>query len=115
MSINRTLSDLRDKTQEILKLCKQSNEPIFVQDNGNEELVIMSREYYEQIRNLLNAFNRQQKYSVNLKNQFFHVEDVNELYQKLDEADNAILNNDFHSHDEVLEKLRNQLNGSEKK
>ena len=55
MSINRTLSDLRDKTQEILKLCKQSNEPIFVQDNGNEELVIMSREYYEQIRNLLNG------------------------------------------------------------
>lgn len=115
MSISKTISDLQNNSQEIFDLCKQNQGPIFLQDNENEELVIMSREYYERMRKLLNMFNEKRKYTDNLEKQTFHVNDVYELYQKLDEADTAILNNEFHSHSSVIEKLRNQLDGPEKK
>lgn len=40
------IRDLK-KTSEISKLCKESNEPIFVTKNGYGDMVIMSMETYE--------------------------------------------------------------------
>lgn len=41
------IRDLK-KTSEISKLCKESNEPIFVTKNGYGDMVIMSMEMYEE-------------------------------------------------------------------
>ena len=40
------MKDLRN-TNEIMNMCKESNDPIFVTKNGYGELVVMSMESYE--------------------------------------------------------------------
>lgn len=42
------IKDLRN-TQEISKICNETNEPIFISKNGYNDLVIMSDKYYESI------------------------------------------------------------------
>ncbi|MFR5558477.1 MAG: type II toxin-antitoxin system Phd/YefM family antitoxin [Veillonella atypica] len=42
------MKDLRN-TNEIMDMCKESNDPIFVTKNGYGELVIMSMEAYESL------------------------------------------------------------------
>ena len=43
------MKDLRN-TNEIMDMCKESNDPIFVTKNGYGELVVMSMEAYESLR-----------------------------------------------------------------
>ena len=38
----RPISDLRNKTQEISKLCHKSDEPVFITRNGIGDMVVMS-------------------------------------------------------------------------
>ena len=47
MSLIRPISDLRNKTPEIAKLCHESGEPIFITKNGVNDLVVMSAAAYE--------------------------------------------------------------------
>ena len=47
MPVIRPISDLRNKTAEISKLCHDSGEPVFITKNGESELVVMSPAAYE--------------------------------------------------------------------
>ena len=61
------IRDLK-KTSELSELCRSSNEPVFVTKNGYGEMVIMSMETYE-------------------KAMF-----MNDVYRKLDEAEQSVAN-----------------------
>ena len=43
-----SMKDLRN-TNEIMDMCKKSNDPVFVTKNGYGELVVMSMEAYESL------------------------------------------------------------------
>jgi prevent-host-death family protein len=47
MPLIRPISDLRNKTPEIAKLCHESGEPVFITKNGASDLVVMSAAAYE--------------------------------------------------------------------
>jgi len=112
MPINRSVSDLIKRTQEILALCKRENQPIFLRDNGHDELVIMTRDYFNRLWNLLAAFEEEQMKERNLANQSFHIGSLDELYQKLDEAKIAIQEDEIFPHEEVIKRLKDRLNAS---
>ncbi len=79
------ISDLRNKTHEVVDLCHQGD-PIFVTRNGEGELVIMSQALYEQLQARL------------------------ELYQKLEEAEaSAKSGHRGHPHADVMKSLRARL------
>lgn len=79
------ISDLRNKTPEVVELCHQGD-PVFVTRNGEGELVIMSQALYEQMQARL------------------------ELYQKLEEAEmSARLSSRGRSHRKVMKSLRSRL------
>ena len=76
------ISDLRNKTHEIVSLCHRG-EPVFVTRNGQGELVVMSHAAYEKMQTRL------------------------ELYQKLDEAESFLkAGHKGKSHREVMKSLR---------
>ncbi|MBN2009409.1 hypothetical protein JW960_08700 [candidate division KSB1 bacterium] len=108
MPITRTLTDLAHDSDEIVKICKQQNEPVFLSESGKDEIVIMSRDYYERIRNLLVRFEKM--YSEKFDHPSFHVNDQSALYKKLDEADSSIAKGNFKAHDDVIENLRALIN-----
>lgn len=43
----RPISDLRNKANEISKLCHRTGEPVFITKNGQDDLVVMSAAAYE--------------------------------------------------------------------
>lgn len=47
MAIIRPSADLRNKYNEISKICHETNEPVFITKNGYNDLVILSNEAYE--------------------------------------------------------------------
>lgn len=47
MPVVRPISDLRNKTPEIERLCRESGEPVYVTKNGKAELVVLSAAAYE--------------------------------------------------------------------
>jgi prevent-host-death family protein len=47
MPVIRPISDLRNKTPEIEKICRESGEPVFITKNGESDLVVLSAAAYE--------------------------------------------------------------------
>lgn len=47
MATIRPISDLRNKSKEISRLCHRTGEPVFITKNGEGDLVVMSMELYE--------------------------------------------------------------------
>ncbi len=43
----RPISDLRNKSQEISRICHRTGEPVFITKNGEGDLVVMSLAAYE--------------------------------------------------------------------
>ncbi len=43
----RPISDLRNKSQEISRICHETGEPVFITKNGEGDLVVMSLAAYE--------------------------------------------------------------------
>ena len=43
----RPISDLRNKSREIARLCHESGEPVFITKDGQGDLVVMSLAAYE--------------------------------------------------------------------
>ena len=86
MPIIRPLSDLRNRTNEISKLCHSENQPVFITRNGKGDMVVMSQAHYEQLLSLL------------------------ELYQKLGEAEalNATGEQGIEHH-ELMKRLKRSL------
>jgi len=106
MPKNRSASDLLKKTQEVLDLCRQKNEPIFLEDDRQDEIVMMSRTYFNRLWNLLVALEREQTAENRLTHQSFHVRSLEKLYRKLSEAQIAIRQSKIYTHEEVMAKLR---------
>lgn len=57
MPIIRPLTDFCD-TGRITELCRQKNEPIFLTQNGSDQLVVMSKETYEKQLGLLEIYRK---------------------------------------------------------
>jgi len=49
MPIIKPISDLRNKSNEISDLARNSNEPIFITKNGEGDLVVMSMAHYSHL------------------------------------------------------------------
>jgi PHD/YefM family antitoxin component YafN of YafNO toxin-antitoxin module len=111
MPINKSISDLLYKTQETLEFCKQKNEPIFFKENENEELVIMSSQYFNRLWELLIDFELNQLHESSFANQSFHVNSLDEIYQKLDEAEQDVQEGKTFTHEEVMARLEERLVG----
>ncbi len=47
MARTRPISDLRNKSAEISRMCHQTGEPVFITKNGADDLVVMSIAAYE--------------------------------------------------------------------
>ena len=52
----RPISDLRNKSQEIARLCHETGEPVFITKNGVGNLVVMSLAAYERDRARLELY-----------------------------------------------------------
>jgi prevent-host-death family protein len=50
MPIIKPISDLRNKSNEISKLAKDSNEPIYITKNGEGDIVVMSMNHYSKMQ-----------------------------------------------------------------
>lgn len=82
----RPISDLRNHSDEISRLCHESAEPVFITKNGREDLVVLSQAAYEQ---------QQARF---------------ELYQKLDQAEaEAASGAATIGHDELMRRLKKKL------
>ena len=49
MTYIRPCADLRNKYNEISKICHETREPIYITKNGSNDLVVLSNEAYEQM------------------------------------------------------------------
>ncbi len=86
MPIIKPISDLRNKFNEISKICHKEGEPIFITKNGKGDLVVMSLARYEKQEAVLG------------------------LYQKLSIAEQQAGSETGRlSHKEMMDKLRNRL------
>ena len=52
----RPISDLRNKSQEISRICHETGEPVFITKNGEGDLVVMSVAAYERDRTRLELY-----------------------------------------------------------
>ena len=75
------IRDLK-KTSELSEMCRKSKEPVFITKNGYGDMVIMSMETYE--KTML----------------------INDIYRKLDEAEQSIANGKVMDGFESLRKTR---------
>jgi len=111
MPIKRSLSDLLNNTRETLEFCKQKNEPIFFKENGHDEFVIMPSKYFKHLWELLIDFELNQLPDSHFASQSFHVNSLDELYQKLDEAELDLEEGRTFTHEEVMARLKERLVG----
>ena len=51
MTLIRPCADLRNNYNEISKICHETKEPMYITKNGTNDLVVLSDEAYEEIRN----------------------------------------------------------------
>jgi prevent-host-death family protein len=52
------MSDLRNRTNEIMELCHKENKPIFITRNGHGDMVVMSLAHYEQVMQRLELYEK---------------------------------------------------------
>ena len=77
------IRDLK-KTSELSELCRETNEPVFITKNGYGEMVIMSMDTYE--KTML----------------------MNDIYRKVDDAEQSVRKGDLEDGFESLRKTRNK-------
>jgi len=56
MPVIRSISDLRNKSNEISELCHKNGEPVFITRNGQGDLVVMSQAAYERLEARLELY-----------------------------------------------------------
>ncbi len=54
MAYIRPSADLRNKYNEISKICHNTREPVYITKNGSNDLVVLSNEAYEEMSNEYN-------------------------------------------------------------
>ncbi len=52
----RPISDLRNKSHEISRICHETGEPIYITKNGEGDLVVMSLAAYERVEARLELY-----------------------------------------------------------
>lgn len=83
MPVIKPISDLRNRANEISRLCHREDQPVFITRNGQGDLVVMSQAHYERLQAQL------------------------ELYRKLDEAEaQAAAGVKGIGHTEMIRRLR---------
>jgi len=84
----RPIADLKNKTEEIISYCKETNEAVYITDDGVEDIAVVNLKEYEKQKTLL------------------------ELYEKLWEAEIEIENGAVAEDFEVVaEELRSMVHG----
>jgi prevent-host-death family protein len=58
MSIIKPISDLRNKSNEISELARETNEPIFITKNGEGDMVVLAIKQYRELTAKLNLFEK---------------------------------------------------------
>ena len=58
MPVIRPVSDLRNKTPEIERICVKENRPVFITKNGTGHLVVMSQRLFEEQQALLDPYEK---------------------------------------------------------
>lgn len=56
MPVTRPVSDLRDKTAEISRICRESEQPVVLKEDGKVDLVLMSVDAYESVQARLELY-----------------------------------------------------------
>jgi prevent-host-death family protein len=86
MPVIKPISDLRNRANEIARLCHKEDRPVFITRNGQSDLVVMSQAHYDRLQAQL------------------------ELYWKLDEAETqAAKGVKGIGHREMMRRLRARL------
>ena len=86
MPIIRPISDLRNNTPEIEKICIRERKPVFITKNGSGYLVVMSQKLFEEQQALF------------------------ELYEKLDESEEQSRAGKCRPFQEAMAELRCRIN-----
>lgn len=58
MSLSRSLADLQRRADEISDLCRRENQPVLITRNGQAILVVMSKNYYQQLEARLDLYDK---------------------------------------------------------
>ncbi len=58
MPIIKPIPDLRNRANEISRICHQQDQPIFITKNGQGDLVVMSHAHYERLQAQLELYRR---------------------------------------------------------
>jgi len=58
MPVIRSISDLRNRANEISELCHGEDQPVFITKNGQGDLVVMSQAHYEKLQSLLQLYQK---------------------------------------------------------
>ncbi len=58
MSIIKPISDLRNKSNEISDLARETNEPIFITKNGEGDMVVLGMKQYRELTMKLKLFEK---------------------------------------------------------
>ena len=58
MPIIKPISDLRNRANEISRICHEEDKPIFITKNGQGDLVVMSHAHYERLQAQLDLYRK---------------------------------------------------------
>jgi len=58
MPLIKPISDLRNKANEISRMARHSDEPIFITKNGEGDLVVMSMAHYSKLKKKLDLYGK---------------------------------------------------------
>lgn len=58
MPIIRPLSELQTRTDELLKSCREHDQPIFFTENGYGSVVLMSQTVFDRMQLMMNLMNK---------------------------------------------------------
>lgn len=58
MPIIKPISSLRNQTRDIATLCHEQDEPVYLTTNGEGDIVVMSIEHYERLKDRFDLFEK---------------------------------------------------------
>lgn len=58
MPLIKPISDLRNRANEISRLCHREDRPVFITRNGQSDLVVMSQAHYDRLRAQLELYRK---------------------------------------------------------
>jgi prevent-host-death family protein len=54
----RPISDLRNRANEVSRICHEEDQPVFITKNGQGDLVVMSHTHYERLQAQLDLYRK---------------------------------------------------------